>query len=293
MLLIDLPVVRARATRPSSATAARPTSPIRRSPADLDDAEWAEYLFFRDNPKGPFAERWSHSAGCRRWFNVVRDTATYEILAVYGPASRARRRRGAVPDERPVPGVCRTGGRIDRDRAPDVHLRRRGVRRPPGDTARLGAAGQRRIRRRRVASTRPARGIMAAGVEEPNALRPDRAAPVPEPMLPAPPGRARRRARRPSLSGHGPARPDDRTTASTTSATCTLRRPGGRWRPGRAGRARSPRPRSAPGCCCVDEQPELGGALLAGRAPRRRRRPAPTGSPLRAELAAAARGARC
>lgn len=52
-------------------------------PAALDDQEWAEYLFYRDNPKGPFAERWAHSAGCRRWFNVVRDTRTYEVLAVY------------------------------------------------------------------------------------------------------------------------------------------------------------------------------------------------------------------
>lgn len=53
------------------------------NPIDLSDEEWADYLFFRDNPKGPFAERWSHSAGCRRWFNVVRDTATYEVLEVY------------------------------------------------------------------------------------------------------------------------------------------------------------------------------------------------------------------
>ena len=55
-------------------------------PADpdvLDDAEWARYLFVRDNPKGPFAERWCHSAGCRRWFNVVRDTATHRVLASY------------------------------------------------------------------------------------------------------------------------------------------------------------------------------------------------------------------
>lgn len=49
----------------------------------LSDAEWAEYLFMRDNPKGPFAERWVHSAGCRRWFNVKRHTVTHEILAVY------------------------------------------------------------------------------------------------------------------------------------------------------------------------------------------------------------------
>ena len=52
-------------------------------PASLSDAEWAEFLFFRDNPKGPFAERWLHSAGCRRWFNAVRDTATHQVLAVY------------------------------------------------------------------------------------------------------------------------------------------------------------------------------------------------------------------
>ncbi|MFI6461179.1 sarcosine oxidase subunit delta family protein [Streptomyces sp. NPDC050538] len=53
------------------------------TPSDLTDEEWARYLFFRDNPKGPFAERWNHAAGCRRWFNAVRDTATNEILGVY------------------------------------------------------------------------------------------------------------------------------------------------------------------------------------------------------------------
>jgi sarcosine oxidase delta subunit len=30
-----------------------------------------------------FAERWNHHAGCRRWFNMLRNTATDEILAVY------------------------------------------------------------------------------------------------------------------------------------------------------------------------------------------------------------------
>jgi heterotetrameric sarcosine oxidase delta subunit len=52
-------------------------------PALLSDEEWARYLFFRDNPRGPFAERWCHSAGCRRWFNVLRDTSTDRILVVY------------------------------------------------------------------------------------------------------------------------------------------------------------------------------------------------------------------
>ena len=49
----------------------------------LSDAEWAEYLFLKQNPKGPFTERWSHSAGCRQWFNVVRNTATDEIIEIY------------------------------------------------------------------------------------------------------------------------------------------------------------------------------------------------------------------
>src|SRR6266511_2800959 len=45
-------------------------------PEALDDLAWADYLFMRDNPKGPFAERWYHAHGCRRWFSLVRDTAT-------------------------------------------------------------------------------------------------------------------------------------------------------------------------------------------------------------------------
>jgi heterotetrameric sarcosine oxidase delta subunit len=53
-------------------------------PESLGDAQWAEYLFFRDNPKGDFTERWSHAAGCRRWFTVVRNTVTHEIVAVRG-----------------------------------------------------------------------------------------------------------------------------------------------------------------------------------------------------------------
>ena len=55
-------------------------------PADPDaltDQEWADYLFMRNNPKGPFRERWVHAHGCRRWFNVLRHTVSHEILAVY------------------------------------------------------------------------------------------------------------------------------------------------------------------------------------------------------------------
>jgi heterotetrameric sarcosine oxidase delta subunit len=55
-------------------------------PMSLSDARWADYVFMRDNPKGWFAERWCHTAGCRRWFNVVRHTVTYEIQPTVQPA---------------------------------------------------------------------------------------------------------------------------------------------------------------------------------------------------------------
>ena len=53
------------------------------NPAKLSDEEWADYLFMRKNTKGLFIERWLHRHGCRRWFNMARDTVTNEILAVY------------------------------------------------------------------------------------------------------------------------------------------------------------------------------------------------------------------
>ncbi len=37
----------------------------------------------RANVKGVLLERWCHSHGCRRWFNLARDTVSYRILAVY------------------------------------------------------------------------------------------------------------------------------------------------------------------------------------------------------------------
>ena len=49
----------------------------------ISDAEFADYLFMRDNPKGLFLERWRHSAGCRRWFNMARDTVSHDIVEIY------------------------------------------------------------------------------------------------------------------------------------------------------------------------------------------------------------------
>ena len=58
-------------------------SHIARPGVDCDDAQWADYLFNRDNPKGVHHERWLHTFGCGRWFNVARHTVTHEIVAVY------------------------------------------------------------------------------------------------------------------------------------------------------------------------------------------------------------------
>jgi heterotetrameric sarcosine oxidase delta subunit len=57
-------------------------------PGALRDEEWGRYVFVRDNPKGPFAERWCHAEGCRRWFQAVRDTLTNEITRVYPVGTR-------------------------------------------------------------------------------------------------------------------------------------------------------------------------------------------------------------
>jgi heterotetrameric sarcosine oxidase delta subunit len=51
-----------------------PADPMART-----DEQWAEYVFMRDNPRGWFAERWFHTTGCRRWFNLERHTVTYEF----------------------------------------------------------------------------------------------------------------------------------------------------------------------------------------------------------------------
>lgn len=60
------------------------------NPETADEATWSRFLFVRPNPKGPFPERWCHSQGCRRWFNIVRDTVTHQITRSY--------RIGEAPD---------------------------------------------------------------------------------------------------------------------------------------------------------------------------------------------------
>jgi heterotetrameric sarcosine oxidase delta subunit len=57
-------------------------------PEELTDKQWAEYIFYRNNPKGWFAERWVHNVGCRRWFNIWRNTVNHEFGPSYKPFTK-------------------------------------------------------------------------------------------------------------------------------------------------------------------------------------------------------------
>lgn len=72
---------------------ARPAEPSKTS----DDA-WGDYLFFRDNPRGVHHELWVHAVGCRKFFNITRDTRSYAILETYrmGEQPQATADTGAV-----------------------------------------------------------------------------------------------------------------------------------------------------------------------------------------------------
>ncbi|MDH3691640.1 MAG: sarcosine oxidase subunit delta [Gammaproteobacteria bacterium] len=53
------------------------------NPENCNDAQWADYLFMRKNPKGDHLEQWVHTQGCRRWFGAQRDTVSYRISKTY------------------------------------------------------------------------------------------------------------------------------------------------------------------------------------------------------------------
>jgi sarcosine oxidase, subunit delta len=57
-------------------------------PSAVDDADWAIYLYLRDNPRGAHAERWRHVHGCGRFLNCVRDTVSDRISASYRPGEK-------------------------------------------------------------------------------------------------------------------------------------------------------------------------------------------------------------
>jgi sarcosine oxidase, subunit delta len=62
--------------RYSGELAARP------DPATATAEQWRDYLYLRRNPRGWVDETWYHTAGCRRFFRVSRDTVSNETRAI-------------------------------------------------------------------------------------------------------------------------------------------------------------------------------------------------------------------
>ncbi|HET6357428.1 sarcosine oxidase subunit delta family protein [Streptomyces sp.] len=266
--------------------------PYPEDPAALTDQEWARYLFFRDNPKGPFAERWAHASGCRRWFNAVRDTATNEILAVYrageprpdNPAPPAelqplRRLRSGVRGGAPVLGRDGMGketpapaphGSTQPFRLPTTgHVHRneplrfvfdgttyQGFR---GDTLASALLANGIIQTGTSIKLGRPRGIFSAGVEEPNAVV-QIEEPFPEPMLPATAVELYDGLVASSLPGQGRlATEPDPARYDAVHAHCDLLVVGA----GPAGlAAASAAARSGARVILADDQPEPGGSLL-------------------------------
>ncbi len=83
MLLIPCPFCREERSEEEFSCAGEAHIARPEKPAELSDHEWGDYLYMRTNARGPHRELWVHTAGCRRYFNVLRDTVSYEILAVY------------------------------------------------------------------------------------------------------------------------------------------------------------------------------------------------------------------
>lgn len=50
----------------------------RPEPTAATPEEWRRYLYFRKNSNGWVDESWYHSAGCRRFFSIRRNTTTNE-----------------------------------------------------------------------------------------------------------------------------------------------------------------------------------------------------------------------
>lgn len=61
------------------------------------EAEFFDYVYARENPKGWHTEWWHHVGGCRRWVKVVRNTVTHEIHATGKPDEKLPVPKAAKP----------------------------------------------------------------------------------------------------------------------------------------------------------------------------------------------------
>ena len=62
---------------------------VRRPAPEAGQAAFADYVYLRDNPRGPHRELWHHTGGCRRFLEVERNTLTHEITGTSAPGAGA------------------------------------------------------------------------------------------------------------------------------------------------------------------------------------------------------------
>ncbi|MEM8878653.1 MAG: sarcosine oxidase subunit delta [Pseudomonadota bacterium] len=109
---------------------------------DADQDAWYEAVFERRNPSGPHTEYWHHTAGCRRYIIVERDTRTHEVFGArlpHEPGPDEQAKQGKAPRRKPSPkrvaqtSTKNSGNGVARP-APKAGTRRR-----PGSKTRGGA----------------------------------------------------------------------------------------------------------------------------------------------------------
>jgi methylglutamate dehydrogenase subunit B len=69
---------------------AKPQRPASTDPASMD--QWFDYVYLRDNPRGKFDEYAHHSAGCRAWLVVTRDTQSHDVQTAVTARDYAKKR---------------------------------------------------------------------------------------------------------------------------------------------------------------------------------------------------------
>ncbi|WP_108815885.1 sarcosine oxidase subunit delta [Loktanella sp. Alg231-35] len=56
---------------------------LKREGPGSSDADFEDYLFMRENPKGVHFERWRHAFGCGKYFHAARCTNTLQVFGTY------------------------------------------------------------------------------------------------------------------------------------------------------------------------------------------------------------------
>ncbi|WFM71304.1 sarcosine oxidase subunit delta [Halomonas sp. CKK8] len=82
-------------------------------PEACSDEQWGDYLFFRDNPRGIHHELWVHAVGCRKFFNITRNTVSYEILETYRMGEQPRF-TAEYPEGKPAEAAAARAEEVER-----------------------------------------------------------------------------------------------------------------------------------------------------------------------------------